>query len=114
MTYVMYNSQPKKASVIEAAPPISPTQPRNDRRQEQAEEEGKCEEPVMLPCHNGILFEVADICGAVTVARLDEHPANMGPQKSMLCTVRVEVGIGVAMMCSVMSCPPFDGSLNGA
>ena len=41
-----------------------------------------------------------------------EHPSQVGPPEALLCVVRIEIGVGVAVMYSVAATPPLDGALH--
>lgn len=67
----------------------------------------------MLPHHYIVLFEVARIRWARLDAWLGKHPANVGPPEATVSSIRIEVGISVAVMSAVMSAPPLNRTLHG-
>jgi hypothetical protein len=66
---------------------------------------------LLLPAHDLVLGEVADVRATRLAARLEEHPADVGVPEPLLCVVWVEFGVGVAMMCTVATRPPLDWAL---
>jgi hypothetical protein len=66
----------------------------------------------MLPSHNGIPLQIADVRDAWPSSVLDDHPTNVGPPKSMLGSVGIEIGVGVAVMSTVTTSPPVYGTFN--
>ena len=57
----------------------------------------------MLPFDDRVLAQIADIRNTWFTAGFDEHPANVGIEKAFVSVVRVQVGVGVPMVCSVTS-----------
>ena len=67
----------------------------------------------MLPFDDIILRKITDICHAGFTSRLHDHPPNVRPQQSFVGIVRIEVGIRIAVMSTVATSPPSDGTLDG-
>ena len=57
----------------------------------------------MLPFNYRVLAQITDICKAWFTTRFDQHPANVGVEKALVGVIRIEVGVGVSMVCSVTS-----------
>jgi hypothetical protein len=67
----------------------------------------------MLPLDDRVPGQVTDVCHARLATGLDYHPAHMGPKKSLVGIVWVEVGVGVTVVCAVAPCPPLNGTFDG-
>ena len=57
----------------------------------------------MLPFDNRVLAQITDICNAWFTTRFEQHPANVRVEKAFVGVIRIEVGVGVSMVCSVAS-----------
>lgn len=67
----------------------------------------------MLPADDLVLAEIGDIRDAGLAAGLDNHPAHMGPEETVVGAVRVEVGVGITVVRTVTTSPPLDRALDG-
>lgn len=104
-------AQTSSTSIEEATLPVTP-ECSNTGGQEEAKEEDKVDIPPVLPLHDFALAQVADISNTGTVAGLDKHPPNVREKEALVRIVRIEVCVGIAVMCTVTTGPPFDGTLN--
>lgn len=68
----------------------------------------------MLPPNNGVLAQVADVGDTGLAARFHQHPANVGVEETFVGIVRIQLGVGVAMVSAVATRPPFNGTFNSA
>lgn len=68
----------------------------------------------MLPPHNLIFAQVADVCNTGLTPRFDQHPTDVGVPESLVGIVRVQVGVGVPVVGTVTPGPPFDRTLDSA
>ena len=69
---------------------------------------------LVLPADDRVPAQVADICSAGFATRLDQHPADVGPEKSAVSVIRIEFGVGVSVVRAMSTRPPFDGAFDGA
>ena len=68
---------------------------------------------LVLPDNDGVLVQVGDVGAANTLGvLLHDHPAKMAVEKSLADAVWVLVGVGVAVVGTVVAAPPADGTLN--
>lgn len=67
----------------------------------------------MLPLDDLVSRQVGNIGNADLSSGLDNHPSNVSPPEALVSRVWVKLGVGVSVVCSVSSGPPFDRSLNG-
>jgi len=67
-----------------------------------------------LPADNLVAREVRDISDTRLAARLEDHPADMGPDQAVVGTIGVKVGVCVTMVRTVTTRPPLDRALYGA
>lgn len=98
----------------ETALPVAPEEASDEGGEEEAEEDDEVDIPAVLPLDNLALAQVADIGDTRLVAGLDEHPADVGEEEALVSVVRVEVGVGVAVVSTVATGPPLDGTLDGS
>jgi len=70
---------------------------------------------LVLPDDDGVFVQVGDVGTADALGvLLHDHPAQMAVEKSLANAVRVLVGVGVAVVGTVVTAPPADGALNSA
>lgn len=98
----------------EPSSPISPSKTSYDGREDESHTDDEVHVPTVLPADNLVLGEIGDIGNTGSATRLNEHPSNVRPPESLVSRVRVEVGIGVAMVSTVTTRPPFDRTFNCA
>lgn len=67
----------------------------------------------MLESNDRVAGQVADVGNTGFPPGLHDHPANVGPEQTVVGSVGVEVGIGVPVVGTVTSRPPLDGALDG-
>lgn len=91
-----------------STPRVVPEQPRNDGGNDETTDEDELQVPPVLPSDDGVLGEITDICGTGLSARLDKHPTDVGPVETLVGVVWVKVGVGVSVVSTVTSGPPFD------
>lgn len=113
-TYMMHKNQSNDSRVNESTFGISPSDVSDYRRQYEAHEQDQRKVMLVLPFDDGIMSQVADIGNTRLATRLYQHPANVGEPKAFVCIVRVEFSVGVSMVSTVTSRPPFDRALEGA
>lgn len=68
----------------------------------------------MLPLDDWVSREIRDVGSSDLSSRLEKHPSNVGVPKSLVSVVRIELSVGVSVVSSVSSRPPFDRSFNGS
>jgi hypothetical protein len=68
----------------------------------------------MLPSDHLVLAKVRDVGNSGLAAGFDDHPADVGPEKAVVGTVRVEISVCVTMVGTMTTGPPLDGSLDRA
>ena len=100
--------------VDESTPPISPSDARDEAREDHAHEDDRLDIVAVLPDNDWIIVQVRDVSAADSLwVLLHDHPSEVGVEKTLPNGVRVLVGIGITVMSSVISRPPPNGSLNG-
>lgn len=68
---------------------------------------------LVLPDNDRVLVQVGDVGAADALGvLLHDHPAEMAVEKSLANAVWVLVGVGVAVVGTVVAAPPADGTLN--
>jgi hypothetical protein len=113
-TYVMDEEQASRTSVEVTTLPVTPTKASNDSRDDETHGEDKVDVVFVLPPHDLVLAQIADVRNTGFAARFQEHPADVRVPKSLMSVVRVEVGIGVSVVSAVATRPPLDRPLNRA
>lgn len=94
--------------------PVTPKQARDHSGDAETEnqEEGKI--PAVLPPHDFVLAQIADVSNTRFTSRLDEHPTDVGVPESLVGIVWIQVSVGVPVVCAVAPGPPLDRALNSA
>lgn len=67
----------------------------------------------MLPPDDGVLVEVRHVCDAGFATGFEDHPADVGPEKTVVCAVGVKIGVGIAVVSAMTTTPPFDRAFDG-
>ena len=99
--------------VDEPALPIVPEKTGDGRREDQTHEDDDLDVVLVLPDDDGVLVQVGDISAADALGvLLHDHPAKMRVQETLADGVRVLVGVGVAVVSTVVTAPPADGALD--
>lgn len=111
---MMHENQSQQTGIYIATLPIAPSKTRNKSRENDTHDEHQLEVVTMLPFNNVILGKVTDIRHARLTPGLHDHPANVRPKQAFVGIVGIKVGIGVAVVSAVATCPPSDGALNCA
>jgi hypothetical protein len=95
---MMHSSHPDQRSIIPSTPRIIPEPPSHHRRESVSKYEHEGEIPPMLPPHHGVFTEIAHVGATRFDTRLDDLPANMTVEHSFQGGVRIELGVGVAVV----------------
>jgi len=112
-TYVVHEYEPRSTGEEEATPPVSPSEPSDNSRSNEAGESKKGEIILVLPPDYLVPRQVGDISDSDFAPRLDEHPPNMRPPETLVGGVWVELRIGISVVGSVTPRPPLDRTLYG-
>ena len=106
---LLHEEDTQDARVDETTKPVVPTDSRDQGREDQAHEEDDLDVVLVLPDDDLVIIEIGDV-GAANALRvlLHDHPANVGVEKSLPDAIRILVGVGVAVMGSVIARPPSD------
>lgn len=112
-TYVVNEQQTGSSSVEESTAEITPRQAGDHGRSDERDREQEFDVPPVLPPNDGVVGQVANVGNTGLPPGLDDHPADMRPEKAVVSSVRVEVSVGISVMSAVASRPPFDGTLDG-
>jgi hypothetical protein len=100
-------------SVDEATLPVVPEKTSDGRGEDQTHEDHDLDVVLVLPDNDGVLVQVGDVGTADALGvLLHDHPAKVRVQKTLTDGVGVLVGIGVAVVSTVVTAPPADGALD--
>ena len=105
----------KDATVDETTEPIAPAKATDEHREDEAHEEYHLKVMTMLPNDDRVLIEVGDVCAANSLGvLLHQHPPKVGIEETFADGIWIFVGVGVSVMCAVITSPPsyraFDGT----
>ena len=104
----------ENTGVNAATLPVSPSNAGNKSWEYQPHKEDNLQVIPVLPDHNRVFVEVADVGSADSLGiLLHDHPANVTIQEPFANAVGVLLGVCVSVMSSVVAAPPADRSLNG-
>ena len=110
---LLHEEDAQDAGVDEAAKPVVPAKAGDDAREDQTHEKDDLEVVLVLPDDNGIVVEIGDVGAANSLGvLLHEHPAEVRVEQALADAVGILVGVGVAVMGTVISGPPSDRALN--
>ena len=104
-------SKPRGTGEQVATLPITPKQTRNDSGNTEAKGQEQSKIPAVLPPHDLILAQIANIGNAGLAAGFEKHPADMGEPEALVSVVWVQVGVGVTVVGTVTPGPPLDRAL---
>lgn len=100
--------KPRDASKEVAALPVAPKQTGKDGRNTEAEDEKECDIPSVLPPHDLVSAQIADIGYSGLPAGFEKHPTDVGIPETLMGVVWVQVGVGITMVGTVAPGPPLD------
>jgi hypothetical protein len=99
--------------VDEPALPVVPEKTGDGRGEDQTHEDDDLDVVLVLPNDDRVLVQVGDISAADTLGvLLHDHPAKVRVQETLADGVGVLVGVGVAVVSTVVTAPPADGALD--
>jgi hypothetical protein len=105
----------ENSGVDESTEPIIPEDTADGGREDQSHEQNALDEVAVLPDNNGVFVEVGNIGSAgVLGVLLENHPAEMGVEKTLADGVGVLDGVGISVVSTVIPGPPPDRALHGA
>jgi len=110
---LMDKKQSEKTSIDVTTLPVTPPQASDNGGEDVAHENDKLEVMAVLPPDNLVLGQVANVGDTGIATRLENHPADVRPEKTPVCAVRIEVGVGIPMVGAMSARPPPDRALNG-
>jgi len=113
-THVVNKQQPSSSSKEESFPPVTPSESGNGHRENESHNKQQTQVVVVLPPDDLVPGQVRDIGNSNLGTRLEDHPTDMSPPEPLVSRVWVKVGVGVTVVSSVTTGPPFDGSLDGS
>lgn len=100
---VVHETHPYRTRIYISSSPVSPPQPRDQRRHTKAHNYHQPNISSVLPPNNVVPVEVTDVGRTGPDAWLEYDPTNVSPDESSLNIVGVEVSVRVAMMRTMFS-----------
>lgn len=101
------------AAVDEATEPIVPAETADEHGEDETHGENDLEVILVLPDDHRVFVQVRNISTADPLrVLLHQHPAEVRVEKAFADGVWVFVGVGVSVMCAVVSRPPSDRSFH--
>ena len=97
----MDEAEADDAGVDVAAARVAPAEPGDEGGEDEGHEDHELDVVRVLEAHDRVLGEVRDVRDTRAAAGLDEHPADVAVPEALVRVVRVEVGVGVAMVCAM-------------
>jgi hypothetical protein len=99
----------KNTGVDESAHPVSPSKTSYKAREDHSHKDNGLDVVSMLPDNDGVIVQIGDISTTNALwVLLHDHPSDVRVEKALPNGVWVLVGVGVSVMCSVISRPPSD------
>ena len=112
MTYVVDEAETRSTSVDIPSPEVAPTEVADKGGENEAAGKDEGTVPAVLPPHDLVLAEIADVRNTRLATRLDEHPTDVREEEALVRVVRVQGRVGVAVVRAVTAGPPFDRTLD--
>jgi hypothetical protein len=109
----MYETQSENSSIDIPSLCVTPKQPRDNGRHHKCHDRNQQKVISVLPFNDFILGQIANISDAGLAPWLNHHPSYMRPQEAFVGIVRIEIGVGVAMVSTVSTRPPLDRPFDG-
>lgn len=105
----------QNTGIDESTDEVTPAETSNQRREDETCKDDDLEVVLVLPDDNGVVVEIGDV-GTSNALRvlLHQHPAEMRVEKTLADAVGVLVGVGVAVVGTVVARPPSDRALHSA
>lgn len=101
-------------SVDEATEVIAPANASNDGGENQAHEEDDLEVVLVLPDNDWVFIQIGDVGTSNSLGvLLHDHPTYVRIEQTLADRVWILLGIGISVMCSVVTSPPSDRTFNG-
>lgn len=100
-------------SVEETTSPVVPSESSDDRWEHETHDGNQRQVELVLELDHWVTAQVGDVGDTWLASWLDNHPAQVRPDQTVVSTVWVEIGVSVPVVSTVTSSPPVDGSLNG-
>lgn len=105
----------KDAAIDEAAHIIAPQKSTEDGGEDQSHDDDTLEIVAVLPDDNGVLIEIGNVGTARALGvLLENHPAKMRVEKTLANGVGILLGVGIAMVGTMLPGPPADRTFDGA
>lgn len=96
-------------SVDESTHPVSPSKTGYEAGEDHSHEDDGLDVVAMLPDNDGVVVQIGDVGSTNTLwVLLHDHPSDVRVEKTLSNGVWVLVGVGVSVMCPVISRPPSD------
>jgi len=109
----MNKNEPRNPGKEVAALPVAPKQTRDGGRDTESKGQKQGNIPAVLPPHNLVLAQIADVGDAGLTTWFEEHPTDVGKPEALVSVVRVQVGVSVTVVGTVAPGPPFNRTLDG-
>lgn len=110
---VVYEQESSGTGKEESTAPVAPAEAGDEGGEDESHDGEQGEVVFMLPSDHLVPRQVGHVGNSDLGSRLDEHPSDVGPPETMMCAVRVQISVGVPVVCPVTAGPPFDGALDG-
>lgn len=105
------DSQAQGRGVVQATSPVTPEVTGDDDGEDEGEPGEDLEVVAVLEHHELVGLEVADVRRPGPDLLPEEDPAHVRPPEPIVRAVRVQLGVGVAVMSAVLARPPECGAL---
>jgi hypothetical protein len=114
MAYVKKEESADQASVHKSTLPVTPAESSDNRRENEGQNDREPGVVAVVPRHDLVLPQIAHVDEAGSATVLEDHPADVRPEKSLGSSVRVEIGVGVSVVRAVAAAPIKYRALDGS
>ena len=110
----MDETQPQYTGIHISALRIIPKIPRDECGDGETHDEDQRDEILVLPLNDCALGEVRHVRHAGSPTGFEHNPSHMRVEEPLMGIIRIKVGVGVAMVGTMATTPPFNRTLDGA
>jgi len=107
-------TQAEDTGVNISATGIVPEKPGDDSRNSKTHEKDERKIIPVLPFYDWVFREVTHISNTGLAPGFEHHPTNVGEEETLVSIVGVKVCVGIAVVSTMTTRPPLDGTFNGA
>jgi hypothetical protein len=91
------------SSIEVSSAPITPAETRDGGGDDDCHSEKEPKVVLVLPANEGVVGQVGAIGDTWFTTRMNDHPADVRPEKTVVGAIRIQVGVGITMVGTMTS-----------